>query len=55
MTLLSILFALLAFFVVRWGADAVLPDGKDKDKIGMVAAIIVAILVATGVIPTTVE
>lgn len=42
---LNLLFAFLAFFVVRWIGGAVTPEGQDRDKIVTVVAVIVAILV----------
>lgn len=43
--LLNLLFAFLAFFVVRYIGGMVAPEGQDKDKIVTVVAVIVAIVV----------
>lgn len=43
--LLNLLFAFLAFFVVRWVGSMVAPEGRDKEKIVTVCAVIVAIIV----------
>lgn len=43
--LLNLLFAFLAFFVVRYLGNMVAPEGQDKDKIVTVVAVIVAIIV----------
>ena len=43
--LLNLLFAILAFLVVRYLGSLVVPDGKDKEKIVNVIAVIVGIVV----------
>ncbi len=43
--LINLLLAFLAFFVVRWIGSAVAPEGQDKDKIVLIVAIIVALVV----------
>lgn len=43
--LVNLLFAFLAFFLIRYVGNMVAPDGQDKDKIVVVVAVIVAILV----------
>lgn len=43
--LVNLLFAFLAFFIVRYIGGMVTPEGQDKDKIVTVVAVIVAILV----------
>lgn len=43
--IVNLLFGLLAFFVVRYVAGLVLPEGNDKDKIVVVLAFIAAIVV----------
>lgn len=43
--LLNLLFAFLAFFIVRYVASLVVPEGKDKEKIINIVAIIIAIVV----------
>lgn len=43
--LLNLLFAFLAFFVVRYIGSLVAPEGADKVKIINVVAVIVAIIV----------
>lgn len=43
--LVNALFALLAFFGVRWIGSMVAPEGKDSGKAITVIAIIVAIIV----------
>lgn len=43
--LVNLLFAFLAFFIVRYIGSMVTPEGQDKDKIVTVVAVIVAILV----------
>ena len=43
--LLNLLFAVLAFFAVRYIGGMVAPEGNDKDKIVTVIAVVVGILV----------
>lgn len=43
--LVNILFAILAFFVVRWLGSLVMPNGQDKGNVINVIAVIVAIVV----------
>ncbi len=43
--LLNLLFAFLAFFIVRWVGGMVAPEGRDQDKVVTIVAVIVAILV----------
>ena len=43
--LVNLLFAVLAFFVVRYIGNMVAPEGSDKDKIVTIIAVIVAVVV----------
>jgi hypothetical protein len=43
--ILNILFALLAFFAVKYIGGMVAPEGQDRDRIIVIIAIIVAVLV----------
>lgn len=43
--LLNLLFAVLAFFAVRYIGGMVAPEGNDKDKIVTVIAVVAGILV----------
>lgn len=43
--LLNLLFAFLAFFIVRWLGSMVAPEGQDKEKAVTVVAVIIAIVV----------
>lgn len=43
--ILNLLIALLAFFLVRYVASLVMPEGRDTDRLVTVIAVIAAILV----------
>lgn len=43
--ILNLLFALLAFFIVRYLASLVVPEGNDRSKIINIVAILVAVVV----------
>jgi hypothetical protein len=43
--LLNLLFAFLAFFIVRYIGGMVAPEGQDKDKIITIVALVVGIVV----------
>jgi hypothetical protein len=43
--LLNLLFAFLAFFIVRYIGTMVVPDGADKDKIVNIVGLLVGVVV----------
>lgn len=43
--LINLLIAFLAFFIVRYLAAMVTPEGQDRDKIITIVAILVAVVV----------